>query len=247
LLRSSSDLPEGLTHRAGTCSQPRPRTSSLFGLAPCGVCPAHDITGVAVRSYRTFSPLPRPVKAEAVCFLWHFPSTGLNPASRLSRVLIAGGAVESISDFRRLSTHRRCLRINLLAASVLNLPAVPRNLPPTFVGSQSLRLPSIYFQFDGCRSSGVLEISVRFSPAFDSLAAFRTSSRLASGLDSSGVASSPPSGFRRSSNSWRPSKSPPDFHRVLTLPAVPRNLSPACAGLRFPGGLPNLLPTCVGS
>jgi hypothetical protein len=51
------------------------RTSSLFGLAPCGVCRARGITAAAVRSYRTFSPLPRPVKAEAVYFLWHFPSS----------------------------------------------------------------------------------------------------------------------------------------------------------------------------
>src|SRR5207244_8539419 len=35
-------------------------TPSLFGLAPCGVCPARRITAAAVRSYRTFSPLPRP-------------------------------------------------------------------------------------------------------------------------------------------------------------------------------------------
>ena len=34
-------------------------SSSLFGLAPCGVCPARSITAAAVRSYRTFSPLPR--------------------------------------------------------------------------------------------------------------------------------------------------------------------------------------------
>ena len=33
---------------------------SLFGLAPCGVCPARRITASAVRSYRTFSPLPEP-------------------------------------------------------------------------------------------------------------------------------------------------------------------------------------------
>src|SRR5271169_5494274 len=39
------------------CSQLR-RTSFLFGLAPCGVCPARGITVAAVRSYRTFSPLP---------------------------------------------------------------------------------------------------------------------------------------------------------------------------------------------
>ena len=31
----------------------------LFGLAPCGVYLAASITGRAVRSYRTFSPLPK--------------------------------------------------------------------------------------------------------------------------------------------------------------------------------------------
>ena len=31
---------------------------SLFGLAPCGVYPAPTLTGRAVRSYRTISPLP---------------------------------------------------------------------------------------------------------------------------------------------------------------------------------------------
>ena len=36
-----------------------PEAPSLFGLAPCGVCPACRITATAVRSYRTFSPLPR--------------------------------------------------------------------------------------------------------------------------------------------------------------------------------------------
>jgi hypothetical protein len=55
-------------------------TSSLFGLAPCVVCPARCITAAAVRSYRTFSPLPRVVKRKAVCSLWHFPSNGLEPA-----------------------------------------------------------------------------------------------------------------------------------------------------------------------
>src|SRR5207244_5903478 len=34
----------------------RTRGPSLFGLAPCGVCPARHITAAAVRSYRTFSP-----------------------------------------------------------------------------------------------------------------------------------------------------------------------------------------------
>ena len=52
-------------------------TSSLFGLAPCGVYPATVFTDGAVRSYRTFSPLPQVVKPEAVCSLWHWPSLSL--------------------------------------------------------------------------------------------------------------------------------------------------------------------------
>ena len=76
---------------------------SLFGLAPCGVYLASGFTVGAVRSYRTISPLPRrwrfrngertrqarPTRvlrlqggppergvAEAVSFLWHWPSMG---------------------------------------------------------------------------------------------------------------------------------------------------------------------------
>ena len=33
--------------------------ATLRGLAPCGVCPAFFVTKEAVRSYRTFSPLPK--------------------------------------------------------------------------------------------------------------------------------------------------------------------------------------------
>jgi hypothetical protein len=46
---SSSNLPR---NRAGHTSVP------LFDLAPGGVCPAAPVTRNAVRSYRTFSPLP---------------------------------------------------------------------------------------------------------------------------------------------------------------------------------------------
>jgi hypothetical protein len=49
----------------------------LFGLAPTGVYPATSVAGRAVRSYRTFSPLPDPrlsQRPSAVCSLWHFPS-----------------------------------------------------------------------------------------------------------------------------------------------------------------------------
>ncbi len=49
--------PEVMARRVST--QTRVGASpSLFGLAPCGVCPARPIAGTAVRSYRTFSPLP---------------------------------------------------------------------------------------------------------------------------------------------------------------------------------------------
>ena len=80
---------------------------SLFGLAPCGVYLAPGVTAGAVRSYRTISPLPRrwscrngertrqagPTRvlrfqggpwpegqgvAEAVSFLWHWPSMSLD-------------------------------------------------------------------------------------------------------------------------------------------------------------------------
>ena len=46
----------------------------LLALASGGVCRAAHVTVRAVRSYRTVSPLPPPVRAEAVCFLWHFPA-----------------------------------------------------------------------------------------------------------------------------------------------------------------------------
>jgi hypothetical protein len=57
----------------------RSDSASLFGLAPCGVLPATRVATGAVRSYRTFSPLPLDSRAfarslGAVYFLCHFPS-----------------------------------------------------------------------------------------------------------------------------------------------------------------------------
>ena len=69
-----SDLPGGFDssrgarvnrlNASGRYATPRVHSRafpSLFGLAPCGVYPASVITAGAVRSYRTFSPLPRAV------------------------------------------------------------------------------------------------------------------------------------------------------------------------------------------
>ena len=64
LLLGSSDLPGGCgapsRHASPAKPEGLPENPSLFGLAPCGVCPARRITAAAVRSYRTFSPLPEP-------------------------------------------------------------------------------------------------------------------------------------------------------------------------------------------
>jgi len=70
---TSCDLPGNSTGRT---------IVPLFGLAPGGVYPATAVTTGAVRSYRTFSPLPNftnlgystKVSSWAVYFLWHFPS-----------------------------------------------------------------------------------------------------------------------------------------------------------------------------
>jgi hypothetical protein len=60
---AQATYPKVVARRAGTRSRRTRRFAGnpfLFGLAPCGVCPARCITAAAVRSYRTFSPLPEP-------------------------------------------------------------------------------------------------------------------------------------------------------------------------------------------
>ena len=48
---------------------PSPRS----GLAPGGVCRAASLSGHAVGSYPTVSPLPSSLRCQAVCFLLHCP------------------------------------------------------------------------------------------------------------------------------------------------------------------------------
>ena len=59
--------------------RPKPDVSPLFGLAPGGVCHAAPVTGGAVRSYRTLSPLP-PVARRRFAFCCTVP--GVAPAGR---------------------------------------------------------------------------------------------------------------------------------------------------------------------
>ena len=75
-LRRRADA--GHTH----CSERVP--PSLFGLAPCGVYPAFGVAVEAVRSYRTFSPLPRGLAVQA-CALSVRPLAARNPKIALGR------------------------------------------------------------------------------------------------------------------------------------------------------------------
>jgi len=69
---------------------------SLFGLAPGGVCPAAGVAAGAVRSYRTFSPLPRPTRYAPRRFVLcgtvpeTSPREGLGPAGRYPAPYIRG-------------------------------------------------------------------------------------------------------------------------------------------------------------
>jgi hypothetical protein len=65
-------------------SQTRRATSSpLFGFAPDGVYPAPSVAGRAVRSYRTFSPLPAYGRRYVFCGTFHQVAlSGRYPASR---------------------------------------------------------------------------------------------------------------------------------------------------------------------
>jgi hypothetical protein len=85
---SRAAVADGLQH----ATRPVPRTTDativsenragvvagLLALARGGVCRAPTVTGRAVRSYRTVSPLPDPSgpksnRPSAVSSLWHFP------------------------------------------------------------------------------------------------------------------------------------------------------------------------------
>src|SRR5581483_2062581 len=72
-------IPLGPSLPAGSSDQPgviARATRPLSGLASGGVCRALAVTGEAVRSYRTVSPLP--TLRWAVCFLLHCPASHLD-------------------------------------------------------------------------------------------------------------------------------------------------------------------------
>ncbi len=77
--KSRTGRPLTLARRRALAGASAGGDASLFGFAPCRVLPATRLTASAVRSYRTFSPLPldsafRP-RLGAVYFLCHYPSS----------------------------------------------------------------------------------------------------------------------------------------------------------------------------
>ncbi|SRR6266536_1028362 len=112
------------TRRFGAPSRHAPgrsRASSLFGLAPCGVCHARTITGAAVRSYRTFSPLPG-VAVRRYVFCGTCRKPALKPASRtLSGTLLCGVRTFLFRHSVTKATVRSsCLQFTLYSISSLN-------------------------------------------------------------------------------------------------------------------------------
>ena len=91
----------------------RNQASSLFGLAPCGVCHARGIAATAVRSCRTFSPLP----LRAVYFLWRFPSTGFEtgcPDVIRHTALWSSDFPLAVLDVQRAVVRSSCLRFDYI-------------------------------------------------------------------------------------------------------------------------------------
>ena len=95
----------------------------LFGLAPGGVCPAASVARRAVRSYRTFSPLPRPFG------LWHSrPLRGCRAVAALaakasgifSVALSLGSPPAAVSRHRVINGARTFLHRTFLLASLLS-------------------------------------------------------------------------------------------------------------------------------
>ena len=97
----------GLTSPRGVIAQSeQPATPSLFGFAPGGVCPAALVADGAVRSYRTFSPLPHPkTRRFVLCgtFPEVFPARAAKtPPDVIRHRLSMEPGLSSLAAFRRL-------------------------------------------------------------------------------------------------------------------------------------------------
>ena len=126
---TSSDLPGS---DAGP-NQPGPLAkangSPLFGLSPSGVCPASLVTQAAVRSYRTFSPLPARTDLETrPAPTWRFVFCGTVP------ILADGGRYPPLRSAEPgLSSRESKLTRGRLIHSGQTHPTTPPPLSPVAV------------------------------------------------------------------------------------------------------------------
>ena len=115
-------IPLGRPLPNASCSLPRgsgwqPSNAPLHGLAPDGVCRAATVTGCAVGSYPTFSPLPdAPRRFGRSNFLWHFPR-GF-PHRALPGILPCGARTFLGLVVRRTCDRLRCCNDRELRCSV---------------------------------------------------------------------------------------------------------------------------------
>jgi hypothetical protein len=85
---------------------------SLLGLAPGGVCHATAVTGGAVRSYRTLSPLP-PARKRARRFAFCGTVPGVAPAGRYPAPCFRGARTFLPSPSRAKSGHPAVWRFEI--------------------------------------------------------------------------------------------------------------------------------------
>jgi len=115
-------IPLGRSLPNASCSLPRgsgrqPSNAPLHGLAPDGVCRAATVTGCAVGSYSTFSPLPEALtRFGRSNFLWHFPRG--HPHRALPGILPCGARTFLGLVVKRACDRLRCCNGRELRCSV---------------------------------------------------------------------------------------------------------------------------------
>ena len=92
----------------------------------------HTVTGGAVRSYRTLSPLPVPLRARAVFSLLHFPSR--HRASPLASMLPVGVRTFLRPALKQSGDHRGALQRPYALFYVFKAIEQPAEDPLAFLG-----------------------------------------------------------------------------------------------------------------
>jgi len=126
-LRGSSDLPGGLTRRAGTCPRPSSKEPSrklppYLVLLRVGFALPAALLSRRCALTAPFHPYPG-VAAVAVCFLWHSPSSGLEstlPDVIRHTALRSSDFPPSSLDATRATVRSGCLQSHYTDGGVRN-------------------------------------------------------------------------------------------------------------------------------